>query len=183
MKFATSDLHLCHDRGFIYEPRGFDSVDAHNEAIVERWNSVVSPEDEVYILGDLMLNDNEKGIEYLNRLNGHKFFVKGNHDSLSRVALYQENGVQYLGSSYELDYKKYHFHLCHYPTLTGNLEKESLKQMMLNLFGHTHSKEKFYEDRPYMYNVALDAHDCYPVSFEQIIQDMNDKVKECKEML
>lgn len=53
----TSDTHFCHDRGFLYEPRGFTNVEDMNEAIVQRWNSVVAPEDTVYHLGDAMLND------------------------------------------------------------------------------------------------------------------------------
>ena len=55
--YFTSDLHLCHDRGFIYEPRGFNSIEEMNNAIVENWNSIVTNEDNVFILGDLMLND------------------------------------------------------------------------------------------------------------------------------
>lgn len=82
-----------------------------------------------------------------------------------------------------LDYKKYHFYMSHFPTLTGNLEKESLKQMTLNLYGHTHQNSNFYEDRPYMYHVGVDSHDGYPVSLDKIIEEMNDKVEECKGFL
>lgn len=49
---------------FIYEPRGFESVGQMNEAIISNWNEIVKPEDEVYVLGDIMLKDNEKGIEF-----------------------------------------------------------------------------------------------------------------------
>ena len=41
----TSDLHLCHDREFVWETRGFNSVDEMNQAIVDRFNSVIQPED------------------------------------------------------------------------------------------------------------------------------------------
>ena len=73
--------------------------------------------------------------------------------------------------------------MSHFPTLTGNLEAESLHQMTLNLHGHTHSKDMFYEDRPYMFNVALDAHNCYPVLLDDIIEHMKNKVNECLQML
>ena len=46
-----------------------------------------------------------------------------------------------------------------------------------------YQKTNFYEDRPYMYHVGLDSHDCYPVSMDQVIEDMNNKVTECKDML
>ena len=150
MIYFTSDLHFCHDRQFIYGPRGFSSIKEHDETIVKNWNSIVQSDDTVYILGDLMLNDNEKGIEYLRQLNGFKFFIRGNHDADNRTQLYQDNGIPFIGDAHYMKYNGYHFYLSHYPTLTGNLEKESLKQMTLNLFGHTHQKDKFYEDRPYL---------------------------------
>ena len=95
----------------------------------------------------------------------------------------QEADIGYLGDACFLDYKGYHFYMSHFPTLTGNLDDRGLKHMTLNLFGHTHQKENFYEDRPYMYHVGVDSHDCYPVSLDQIIEDMKQKVKECEEML
>ena len=69
-------------------------------------------------------------------------------------------------------------------TLTSNLDGGcSLKQRILNLFGHTHSKEKFYQDNPTMYNVALDAHNNTPVSIDQIIEDIKAKRDECEKLL
>lgn len=183
MIYFTSDLHFCHDRQFIYGPRGFNSIKEHDETIVKNWNSIVQSDDTVYILGDLMLNNNEKGIEYLRQLNGFKFFIRGNHDTDNRKQLYQDNGILSIGDAHYMKYNGYHFYLSHYPTLTGNLEKESLKQMTLNLFGHTHQKDKFYEDRPYMYCVGLDAHNCFPVSIDTIIEDMKEKANECLKML
>ena len=39
--WITSDLHFCHDREFVWETRGFQNVEEMNEAIVERFNSVI----------------------------------------------------------------------------------------------------------------------------------------------
>ena len=73
--------------------------------------------------------------------------------------------------------------MSHYPTLTGNLEKESLHQCTLNLFGHTHQQTNFYQDIPYMYHVGVDSHNCHPILLDTIIEEMHDKVKECYEVL
>ena len=54
---------------------------------------------------------------------------------------------------------------------------------MIGLYGHTHQKSNFYQDIPFMYHVGLDSHDCYPVSFEQIIIDIRNKIGECYAML
>lgn len=179
----SSDLHFCHDRAFIYEPRGFSSIDEMNEAIVERWNSVVAPEDDVYLLGDLMLNDNEKGIEYLKKLNGKITIINGNHDTNTRIDLYKtcENVVDWGLYSDLVTIKGYKFYVSHYPTLTSNLENGApLRCHVLNLYGHTHQLDNFFKDIPYMYHVGMDSHNCYPVEITEIIESIKEKVSECQ---
>lgn len=155
-----------------------------NQAIVERWNAVVQPEDIVYVLGDIMLNNNEEGIRLFNSLNGYKRIVLGNHDTATRQALYKEcKNVESVELAAMLKYRGYHFFMTHYPCLTGNLEKESLKQCTLNLYGHTHQQTNFFQDRPYMYHIGMDSHDCTPVHIDKIIEDMKAKMEECKSML
>ena len=129
-----------------------------------------------------MLGDNAHGSEYFSKLNGRIHLVRGNHDTDTRWnKVYPDlpNVVEMCGLAHLLHYRKYHFVLTHWPMMTGNLEKESLHQCTLNLFGHTHSKDKFYEDRPYMYNVSLDANDNTPVLLDDIIERMKAKVQEC----
>ena len=48
----TSDLHFCHDREFIYGPRGFKSVHEMNDAIIKNFNDTVAWDDDLFILGD-----------------------------------------------------------------------------------------------------------------------------------
>ena len=187
--FVCSDLHLSHDRSFIWSARGFNSVEEMNEAIIERFNSKVSPEDEVYICGDLCLGGGEleileKNMALIERLNGHIHVILGNHDTPARIAMYAMcKNVEEIVYATMIHYRGYHFYLSHFPTLTANLEKESLKQCTINLFGHTHSMDPFYNDMPFMYNIAMDAHNCYPVLLDDAIEEMKNKVKECKEQL
>ena len=77
-----ADLHLGHK--FMAEHRGFDSIEAHDEFIIAQWNSVVHKRDITYILGDVTM---EKADSYplLNRLNGTKKVVLGNHDKPKHV--------------------------------------------------------------------------------------------------
>ena len=181
---VTSDWHFCHDREFIWKARGFASVEAMNNDIITKHNYVVQPGDDVYVLGDLMLGDSAAGIECVAKLNGQLHIVLGNHDTAHRIELYKglPNVVE-IANVITLKYKKHHFYMSHYPTLTGNLEKESLTQMTLNLFGHTHQKTDFYMDMPYMYHVGVDSHSCFPVALDDVILQMHNKVKECKEFL
>lgn len=146
--FATSDMHFGHDREFVWKVRGFKSIQEMNDAYVNRWNSVIGPEDDVYCLGDLMLGD-PSNIEYIKKLNGKIHIVYGNHDTNNRRKIYAElPNVVEASWAIMLDYRKYHFFMTHFPCMTGNLEKESLKQCTCNLFGHTHQTTNFYNDLP-----------------------------------
>jgi calcineurin-like phosphoesterase family protein len=182
--FLTSDLHMGHDREFVWKVRGYDSVQAMNLAQVQKWNETVKDEDDIYALGDLMLGDPDN-IEFIKQLKGRIHIVLGNHDTANREKMYRElpNVVEVAEVGIRLKYKKHHFVLTHYPMLTGNLEKESLKQMTLNLYGHTHQLTNFYNDMPFMYHVGVDSHDGIPVLLDDIIEEMYAKVKECKDFL
>lgn len=185
MIWLTSDWHFNHDREFIWKARGFNSVQEMNEAIIANHNEKVSDEDDVYVCGDLCLGDLELGRECLSRLKGKIHVVCGNHDTANRIKMYHElpNVVEVAEVGLKFKYNQHHFALTHYPMLTGNLEKESLKQMTLNLYGHTHQTSCFYMDMPFMYHVGVDSHNCSPVSLDDIIVEMHNKVKECKEQL
>jgi calcineurin-like phosphoesterase family protein len=76
-----ADLHLGHVSMSI--KRGFSSVDEHDEYIITKWNSVVHKRDVTYILGDVTMEKAEYDV--LNRLNGRKYVVLGNHDKLSHA--------------------------------------------------------------------------------------------------
>lgn len=180
MIWLTSDLHLFHNKDFIYEPRGFASIEAMNEAIERNWNDTVNNDDEVYILGDLMVGgkavSNEVGMEVVRRLKGKKHIIIGNHDTNTRIKLYQQEAsiveVQYAKM---MRYKGRSLYLSHYPTFTANLEHEKPKQWIINFFGHTHTKERFFNGIPFMYNVALDAHDNRPVLLDDALREIKER--------
>lgn len=181
--FITSDTHFGHQRGFLYEPRGFSSIEEHDEEIIKRWNETVGSEDDVYLLGDLMLNDNEHGMECLRRLNGKLHIVRGNHDTDARWELYKTlPNVVEMADVIRLKVGRQRYYLSHYPTLTGNLESEHLSQMEINVFGHTHQQIEFYQDMPFMYHCGLDTHG-RPILLENIRQRCKEKVQECVNML
>ena len=185
MIFLTSDTHFGHDREFLWGPRGFTNFQEHDEAIIKNWNEVVGPDDIVYHLGDLMLGDNAYGIECVKRLNGHIKLIRGNHDTDARWKLYATlPNVELLGWAEVIKYNKYQFYLSHHPTLTSNLEKAPhLRMHLINLFGHTHQKKRFYEDMPYMFHVGMDSNNCTPVLLDDAIEMMKEETAKCLAML
>ncbi len=184
--FITSDTHFGHDREFLYGPRGFTSIEEHDEEVVRRWNEVVSAEDTVYHLGDVMLGDNEHGMDCLRRLNGNIKIIRGNHDTDTRCKLYETlPNVELLpGWSTVIKYKKYNFYLSHHPTETSNLEKEPfLRAHLINLFGHTHQQSEFYKDIPFRFHVGQDSNDCRPILLDDAIEKMKECMRTCVSFL
>lgn len=175
--WLSSDFHFCHNRDFIYGPRGFDSVHDMNNTILRNFEEMVDWTDDLYILGDSFLNDNEEGMKFLKRIPGNKHIVIGNHDTNTRVDLMRDAGFDILGYATIIKYKGYSFYLSHYPTLTSNLDDDKpLNKRIINLCGHTHATNKFCDwSKGLIYHCELDAHDNKPVEIDTILQDIKDK--------
>lgn len=182
MIYVTSDLHFGHDREFLYGPRGFSNIKEHDDEVLRRWNNIVKPDDTVYVLGDLMLNDDANGLYHIGLLHGHLKIILGNHDTNKRINLYKGSwlrdctDIEVLGYADVIVYNKIRFYLSHYPTLTGNNDDIGMRHTTFNLCGHTHTQDKFADwDKGPIYHCELDAHNCYPVSIEQIIKDIKER--------
>ena len=175
----TSDTHFSHTPEFLWGPRGFSNVSEMNEAIIERWNSVVKPEDIVYHLGDVMLSDNITGMECFKRLNGQIFLIYGNHDTDTRKnLLFTELRGKMLGGWYAwlIKYDKFSIYMSHYPTLTANYDEKHFNQHVINLHGHTHQQANFlYPNNPFMYHVGVDSHNCTPVHIDEVMADIRNR--------
>lgn len=180
MIFFTSDPHLGHDKDFVVQARGFETVEEMNAEIIRRWNERVYPDDDVYVLGDLTLGDIEEGIRLIAKLNGYLHIMRGNHDTDKKVERYLELpnvvSIQYADV---LKYGKAVFWMGHYPTITANYDDDKpWAKHVVCLFGHTHQEQPFYNNNPYMYNVGMDAHNCTPITIDEIIADIRKKKEE-----
>lgn len=170
--WLTSDLHFNHDKSFIWEARGFSSVQEMNEEQIARYNAFVEDEDIVYIAGDSMMGaDMNAGLELLKRLKGKKYLVIGNHDTDARIAAYKESGIfEDVQFAYRLKIKGRSYLVTHYPTITANGEDTRT----VNLYGHTHQTTTHFEDRKYMYHIGVDSNNCFPVNLNDIVDYYKD---------
>ena len=108
--WITSDWHFNHDKEFVWKERGFNSVDEMNKKIIENYNSLVNPDDDIYVLGDLMLGPAAAGIDCIKQLKGKLHIALGNHDTETRKNLYYElPNVIEIGYALYLKYRKHHF--------------------------------------------------------------------------
>ena len=168
--FVASDWHLNHNKPFIYKARGFKNVQEHNEEIIKRHNSIVLPDDIVYVLGDCSLGTNiEENIEYIKSMNGKKYLAIGNHDTDAKIKAYKEaNLFEDIQFAYRIRFKKYEYLMTHYPTLVSNGEDP---KPVWNIHGHDHDFTIFH-DYGHNYDVCMEAHNCYPISLDQIHQEI-----------
>ena len=174
----TSDLHLCHDKAFLWSPRGFKDQFEMNEAIVENWNKVVKKDDLVYDLGDLALTDLAAALPIIKKLNGTHHWILGNHDTKKKVDVIMEECpmVWEEGYAYVLKEGKYSFYLSHYPTLTANFDDKKFSRHVINLHGHTHQQTNWLQDdNPFMYHVGMDSHNRTPVHIDEVITDIKNR--------
>lgn len=77
--FFTSDTHYSHRNVIKYCNRPFKDEEKMNEAMIANYNSVVSPGDVVYHLGDFAFEKDRAKLEWImSRLNGEKHIIWGN---------------------------------------------------------------------------------------------------------
>lgn len=89
--YFTSDTHLSHIK--VSENRGFSSIEEHDDAIISNINSIVRPSDTLYILGDIVMGGWRKTAPLVQKINGNKVCILGNHD---RPAPNNSNGHNYI---------------------------------------------------------------------------------------
>lgn len=179
--FTVSDWHLSHNKDFIWQTRGFGSIEEMNKQLIERHNEVVTAEDDVYVLGDLCMGiDLAANKNLIEQFNGKLHVIFGNHCTQNKITMYREckNIIEICGYATVLKYKKYHFYLSHYPTLTDNYnDGESLKSKMLNICGHRHVTDPFSDwDKGTIFHCEVDSNNCYPWDLDNIIIELQNKI-------
>lgn len=94
--FVCADLHFSHSNIIKYENRPFKDKDDMNEQLIKNWNSVVSDEDTVYVLGDVAFCSKVQAQALISRLNGKKYLIMGNHDRAKSFKYWQEVGFDFV---------------------------------------------------------------------------------------
>jgi calcineurin-like phosphoesterase family protein len=171
--FFTSDLHFGHKHIIEYCNRPWETVEQMDEGLIERWNSVVNDDDQIYILGDFSFRGKTRTLEILERLSGIKFWIRGNHDSSKIGQAAVEGGMV----EWFRDYYRLRVHdgeetqkivLCHFPIESWH----GLSSGTWHLHGHCHGSLSSKGKR---FDVGVDCHSWYPISYENVKRLMDTK--------
>ena len=171
--FLVSDTHFGHAgvcrftrNDGVTKLRPFDTPEEMDEAMIEAWNERVRPGDRVYHLGDVVIN--RKALKTLDRLNGRKVLIKGNHD-IFKLADY---------TPYFDDIRAYHVMngliLSHIP-----IHESGLYRFGSNIHGHTHSNRVLLPngdiDVRYQCVCVEQLPDFAPILFEDVLKRIADE--------
>lgn len=171
--FLVSDTHfghagVCrftHPNDPTVKLRPWDTVEEMDEEMVRRWNDRVRPNDKVYHLGDVVIN--RRALPILNRLNGDKVLIRGNHDIFK-----------------DEDYTPYFRSLRGYHVMNGMIlshipiHEASLGRFGVNIHGHLHATRvmrplatsgRVDQIDPRYHCVCVEQTDFAPILFEDVL--------------
>ena len=182
MNYYISDTHFMHENitkfDAVYGGRRFSSIEEHDNLIIENINKVVTPQDNLYFLGDISWRNPEQTIEILKKINCKNLFaIKGNHDRALKDGRVKKlfQGVY--------DYKVLQdgdktVVLSHYPILFY----QSQHRKSILLYGHLHNtrEERLFQEAcahiasttnipMNTYNVGCMLWDYTPRTLEEIV--------------
>ena len=177
--WLVSDTHFGHEKTCTVFKRAdgsslrpFSSAEEMDEFMIKAWNERVKPTDKVYHLGDVVIN--RRFLPVLNRLNGDKVLIRGNHD------IFKDD-----------DYRQYFRELRAYHVMNGMIlshipvHPESLGRFGVNIHGHLHANrvkkmrgvnvstgEILYSDEidNRYHCVCVEQTDFAPILFEDVIK-------------
>lgn len=152
--FLFSDPHFGHTNMAL--KRGFKSVEEHDEYIVSQWNKTLTKRDVCWILGDITMEKDNYSI--LDRLNGIKKIVLGNHDQPQHVKSLL-NHVNYVCGMFKLD----NYILTHCP-----IHESEINRFKGNIHGHVHEDTI---NHPKYFNMSAEAINYTPVQLTKITQN------------
>lgn len=167
-KYITSDLHIGHANIMKYCPktRPFTDINHMNAEMMREWNATVTPNDLVYILGDVTFMRPGPSAEYVCQLNGHKILIQGNHDHANLRdpdfrACFDEVHVYY-----EMNHAGVKVCMFHYPIAEWN----KCHHGSVHFYGHVHSSPTGLEQWRAM-DVGYDATGRVVCDLDQMVQE------------
>lgn len=138
MNYYISDLHFGHENILRHNANNggkrFESIEEYNELLIKNWNNVVTPSDNVYILGDFSWLTPQETLEILKQLKGAKFLVKGNHDKFAKDGACKKQ-FQGIYDYHMINDNGRTVVLSHYPIMMWNGQHRG----SIHLYGHTHN--------------------------------------------
>jgi len=160
--FWVSDEHYFHTNIIRYTNRPFENAHEMNKELIRRHNEVTGTEDRIIHCGDFTLENVRLAGSIITQLNGKHTFLRGSHD-------------YWLPSTAPFIWEKtidgIHVVACHYAMRSWPRSHYG----SIQAYGHSHGKiEPLYNQ----WDIGVDNNNYYPVSFEQLINKIEERKNE-----
>jgi len=140
-------------------------VDEMDNNLIQNWNYVVKPNDEIYVVGDMFFGPirNREAVEnILKQLHGRITLILGNHDPIWIKKFGGEPPMPtYFYKTISINGQP--IFMCHYPMVVW--DRSHYGSWLL--YGHSHEDRIPFHPANSM-NVATDLHNYTPLSFDEV---------------
>ena len=137
--YYIADLHIGHDNVIKFDQRPFANLAEMHDAIIHNWNSVITGNDTVYILGDFIWKKGNDWAYWVSPLAGNKVLITGNHDpkqfSNETKRLFSD-----IHPYMDIADEGRRVILCHYPI---PFHVSDYSENCYMLYGHVHNTREF----------------------------------------
>lgn len=167
------DKTYDHTGKILHNGRPFENLDEMYHQLIKNWNSVVSPKDTIFYMGDLSFGSTGRIKEFVNQLNGEIVFILGNHDRPNKLPKERFSRMDhYLKLDVVEDNQT--IILSHYPILSWDKKHHGAWHL------HAHAHFQLTQHNPdYYQNKVLDmgcmGWNYTPVSYQRIKEVMSTK--------
>lgn len=159
--YFYADPHFGNEMILIYCKRPWRNSAHMDAGLLKIYNSIVTPDDTIYIAGDLTLKTaSHRGyiVNIVERMNGRKILILGNHDDL-KPFVYERMGFHSVHTW--LDYRNGDFEA----TIVHDPGRAKEDRSRLFLCGHVHDE---YLTSKNIINIGVDANEYKPHSLDEI---------------
>ena len=172
MIYYTADQHFGHSNIIRLCNRPFKDIAEMDKTLIMNWNSAVSADDVVYILGDLVFRSDKHASYYIERLNGVKHLVLGNHDHKWIKNCNLQKFFASVSDYLEIRDSERRIALNHYPMLSWG----GAARGALHVHAHIHNKREglVFETLKKMdnaLNAGVEINEYKPVTLEELISN------------
>lgn len=173
--FMCADLHWGHENVLKFG-RGdvFNTIEDHDEAILDNINSLVGERDTLWILGDFAFRNSRPVEWYRKQIRCRDVhLVFGNHDPQKPQSRQRYEKLFSSTQDYvRIKYAKQAIVMCHYPIISHHGKGHGAWML------HGHSHGRLTEQYPFlsahlMLDVGIDCNNYKPFSFDQIKEIMD----------
>lgn len=173
--FITADTHFGHTDACKLFDRPFEGLEEMEDALVERMNAIIGPDDLLYHLGDFVgeMDSAKERIDCAKRIRsrlnvGKIILLRGNHDPSKEKYDDVFDEVHEILSVKGWRGGNHRVVLCHYPMRIWQGNRKG----SLHLYGHAHGR---LEEIGRSTDVGVDCWEFAPVEIDFVLQMLADR--------